>query len=115
MEQFGAPNRMNSGALGLDKTYDIVYNIELRGAEKLLRSARANPAGLRFGQLLKLARAFGCVFKRQAGSHLIYGHEGVPENLNFQPVRGMAKDYQVKQLLGYAKKYGLTLGGDSDE
>jgi hypothetical protein len=35
----------------------------------------------------------------------------VPELLNLQDVRGMAKAYQIRQLLRLAGRYNLTIRG----
>lgn len=81
---------------------------------KLLARARGNPAGLRFSELCRLAEAFGFVFQRQKGSHRIYAHEPLREIMNFQEDAGMAKAYQVRQLLDCAGRNGLTIGDDDD-
>lgn len=65
---------------------------------KLLGKARNNPSGVRYGDLCKLAEAFGFRFKGGKGSHRVYGKEGVFEILNFQNVGGSVKPYQVKQF-----------------
>ena len=77
---------------------------------KLFQSARSNPAGLRFSGLCRLAEAFGFVFQRQKGSHRVYAHDGIRQIMNFQNDRGMAKPYQVRQLLDCIDRNNLTLG-----
>jgi HicA toxin of bacterial toxin-antitoxin, len=68
--------------------------------EDLLKKARANPKGLRFTELLKLATCYGWSFDRQGGSHQIWVKEGYPRPMSFQEAGGgKAKPYQVKQLL----------------
>ncbi|MDE2292474.1 MAG: type II toxin-antitoxin system HicA family toxin [Elusimicrobia bacterium] len=76
---------------------------------KLARSARANPAGVRFKDLCRLAEAYGFSLLRQKGSHRIYAHDGLRAIMNFQNDGGMAKAYQVRQLLGCAAQNGLKL------
>lgn len=66
---------------------------------ELLQRARSSPASLRFRELCQLAECFDFVFKRQQGSHAIYGRPGWPRPMSFQDVKGMAKPYQVRQLL----------------
>ena len=69
--------------------------------EKLLDKARISPSGVTFDELCRLADNNGFRFRRQAGSHKIYKH---PRGtmMNFQPDKnGMAKTYQVKQLLNF--------------
>lgn len=65
----------------------------------LLARARANPASLRFAEACTLAECHGWVLARQRGSHRIFRRPGTPRLLNLQDVRGMAKAYQVRQLL----------------
>jgi hypothetical protein len=65
----------------------------------LLAQARANPASLRFTQACTLAECFGWVVARQRGSHRIFKRPGSARLLNLQDVNGMAKPYQVRQLL----------------
>ena len=81
---------------------------------KLLQSARGNPAGLRFSGLCRLAEALGFIFQRQKGSHRVYAHPGKRGIMNFQNDRGMAKAYQVKQLLDFVDRQNLTLEKEND-
>ena len=58
--------------------------------------------GLR-GVLLRLGFA-----ERIVGDHHIFTKDGVKEIINIQPKKdGKAKDYQVKQVRGILKKYGM--------
>jgi hypothetical protein len=77
---------------------------------KLFELARRNPGGLRFSDLCRLAKAFGFVFQRQKGSHQVYAHDMTRQILNFQNDQGTAKAYQVRQLLDFVDRNGLTLG-----
>jgi predicted RNA binding protein YcfA (HicA-like mRNA interferase family) len=81
--------------------------------DKLHAKAGASPAGLRFEELCDLAECFGFVFARQSGSHRLYKRPGHPKVMNFQNVQGMAKEYQVRQLL--AAITDLTGDGSADE
>jgi hypothetical protein len=65
----------------------------------LLARARANPASLRFAEACTLAECHGWVPVRQRGSHRIFQRPGSAPLLNLQDLRGMAKPYQVRQLL----------------
>jgi len=67
--------------------------------EKLLDKARRNPSGLRFRELIHLCECHGFVFSRHAGSHRIQKHRGLRRSIALQGARGMAKAYQVRQLL----------------
>jgi hypothetical protein len=72
----------------------------MAGRDKLLNKARTSPGNLRFEEICQLAEEYGFEFKRQGGSsHRIYKHPNVFKLMNFQNVNGMAKAYQVKQLL----------------
>jgi len=69
--------------------------------EKLLARARNSPFGITFDELCRIADKNGFIFRRQSGSHKIYKH---PQGalMNFQPDKnGMAKVYQLKQLLDF--------------
>lgn len=68
--------------------------------DDLLKKARANPIGVRFADLLKLAECHKWTLDRQKGSHRIYVKEGNQRPMNFQEAPGgKAKPYQVRQLL----------------
>ena len=73
-----------------------------RCAELLVR-ARAAPASLRFAEACTLAECLGWVLARQRGSHRIFKRPGTVQLINLQDVRGMAKPYQVRQLLAAAE------------
>jgi hypothetical protein len=42
-------------------------------------------------------------------SHHILARPGIPELLNLQEVGGMAKPYQLRQLLRLVERYNLTI------
>lgn len=75
--------------------------------QALLNQALAAPSGLRFGELCYLAECYGFTRARQKGSHVIYKRTGYVRAMNFQDVRGMAKTYQVKQLLDALRELEL--------
>ena len=78
--------------------------------DKTLEEMRRNPRNVRFHDLRKVCdRHFG--EPRQRGSHLFYRMpwQGRPL-VNIQPVRGMAKPYQVRQALRAIDKLGETNG-----
>jgi len=79
-------------------------------SRKLLQRALDNPCGLRFAEAIKLAEAFGFRHDRTSGSHHIFKRAGIPELLNLQNVGGMAKPYQVRQLLKLVERHNLPLG-----
>lgn len=80
-------------------------------ASRILEKARNSPASLRFSEVRALAEALGFHLSRVSGSHHIFTCPGVAELLNLQEVRGMAKPYQVRQLLRLAKRYNLQIQG----
>ncbi len=78
-------------------------------AAKILEAARANPAGLTFGELQSLVTAVGFVLVRHNGSHHVYKRSGVVEIINLQPKGNSAKRYQVEQVLEIVDRYGLVV------
>jgi len=75
--------------------------------QKLIEKAMNNPAGIRFKELCLLAERMGFQKRGGKGSHLVYERDGVEEILTFQDHKGMAKPYQVKQMLAVIEKYRL--------
>ena len=71
--------------------------------DKLLSKARNSPGNMRFEELCSLAGCFGWERVGGSGSHRVYMHpffgNAVGSLMNFQPVHGKAKPYQVRQLL----------------
>jgi hypothetical protein len=82
--------------------YYIVSKIE-----KLLAKANNNPDNIRFQEICNLAEYFGFKLKGGRGSHKVYSRKGIKEILTFQEVGGMAKPYQVRQLLDIIEQYKL--------
>ena len=69
-----------------------------------LQRLRNNPRGIRFSELTRICdRYFGR--PRQSGSHLIYPMlwSGDPR-VNLQNRRGMAKAYQIRQVIRAIEK-----------
>jgi len=75
--------------------------------QKRIDKAMNNPAGIRFKELCLLAEHIGFQKRGGKGSHVVYERDGVEEILTFQNHRGMAKPYQVKQMLAVIEKYQL--------
>jgi predicted RNA binding protein YcfA (HicA-like mRNA interferase family) len=75
--------------------------------QKLIDKAMNNPAGIRFKELCHLAEHMGFQKRGGKGSHVVYERDGVEEILTFQNHKGMAKPYQVKQMLAVIEKYQL--------
>ena len=77
---------------------------------KLHLKALNNPRGLRFEEFIALIEAFGFVFRRQAGSHRIYGRAEIAERVNVQPLPdGKAKTAQGREFLKRIERLGLDL------
>ncbi len=74
---------------------------------KLIDKARNNAAGIRFREICLLAEHAGFSRRGGKGSHVVYAKDGVEEILTFQDRKGMAKPYQVKQLIAVIDKYDL--------
>ena len=66
----------------------------------------ASDSSIRFDELRRLLFRLG-FSERIRGSHHIYRKQGVDERIGLQPRRGMAKDYQVRQLRAIFFKYGV--------
>jgi len=77
--------------------------------EKLFHKVTSNPNNVRFDEICKLAEVFGFRYRGGKGSHRVYSRKGIPEILNFQNVKGMAKPYQVRQFLRIIEDYNLTM------
>ena len=80
---------------------------------KLLRSILSGDAdaNIRFADLIRLLTQLG-FSQRIRGSHSIFAKPGVEEIINLQPKGGMAKNYQIKQVLGIILKYRLGVRDD---
>lgn len=76
---------------------------------KLLRKVSDSPKNTSFNDLSSLIEAFGFTLARVSGSHHIYNHPGIPELVNIQNVKGMAKPYQIRQFLKLVEKHDLKL------
>ena len=76
---------------------------------KLLAKVLAGSKNIRFTEAQALAEGFGFTLARVSGGHHIFTHPGVPELVNLQDVGGMAKPYQIKQLLRLVERYNLKL------
>jgi len=68
--------------------------------EQIIKQMRQTPAGVRFSDLCRVCeRAFGAP-RQQSSSHRVYKTpwRGDPR-VNIQNTKGMAKAYQVRQVL----------------
>ncbi len=77
-----------------------------RLARRILYGSSAN---IRFSDLVAYLRRLG--FKeRVKGSHHIFYMDGIPDQLNLQPLRGQAKVYQVRQVRRYLERHNIPGG-----
>ena len=67
--------------------------------EEDIARLRRNPRGIRFAELVRICdRHFGRPRQRGTGHRFYPTPPGVP-NINIQSLRGMAKEYQVHQVI----------------
>lgn len=79
----------------------------MRPGKLLRRIAAGNYANVRFLDLARLLGACGFELVRVSGSHHIFAHPDVPSLVNLQDVAGIAKPYQVRQVLRLLERYDL--------
>jgi predicted RNA binding protein YcfA (HicA-like mRNA interferase family) len=79
----------------------------------LARIVAGHLRNVNFRDLCALVSAFGFKLARIEGSHHIYQHDEIAEQLNLQDVRGDAKPYQIRQLLRLVEHHNLRLKGES--
>ena len=75
----------------------------------LVRLTRGAVHNVDFLEMVNLIEGFGFSLIRINGSHHIFGRTGIPKAVNFQPDRGDAKPYQIRQFLRLVERYRLTL------
>lgn len=75
------------------------------GIKKIEAAMRANPRGVRFGDLMKLCEHHFGPPRRTGGSHAVFRTPwpGDPR-VNIQDDHGRAKPYQVRQVLAAIDK-----------
>ena len=67
---------------------------------EILEQLRANPEGIRFGELSKICDRFFGQPRKRGTSHRVYRMPWVGDpRVNIQSERGMAKPYQVRQVI----------------
>jgi predicted RNA binding protein YcfA (HicA-like mRNA interferase family) len=77
---------------------------------QIYNELKSNPKSIKYRKFVKILDIFGFKIKpgRGKGSHSIYYREDIDEIVNIQDKNGMAKPYQVKQLVRLIEKYDLT-------
>lgn len=78
--------------------------------EKIIRKRNVN---IRFSDLCYFVEHLGFECRQKGTSHAVYSMDGVDEIINLQERDGMAKPYQVRQVIKIVKKY--KMGGDDNE
>lgn len=77
--------------------------------QKLLEKILSGSKNIRFDEFVSLVEAFGFSLARVRGSHHIFEHPTLPENLNLQNQKGQVKPYQIRQFLQLIEQYDLKL------
>jgi hypothetical protein len=76
----------------------------------LFERAKENPKGLRFSELRTLCACAGLICDRIKGSHFIYRRDDPFYLISIQKMKdGMAKPYQVRQLLCFIEDNNLNI------
>jgi hypothetical protein len=72
----------------------------MAGIETLVEKARRNPKGIRFAEICRICDGYFGEPRQKGSSHRIYKTpwDGDPR-VNIQNSKGMAKAYQVRQVL----------------
>lgn len=83
--------------------------------EQTLRKILDGSRNVRFADLVRLVEAYGFHRSRTRGSHHIFAHPDARELVNLQDVKGLAKPYQIRQLLRLVERYNLELQSSEPE
>lgn len=83
----------------------------MAGIEEILERLRRNPVGVRFAELCKVCDLFFGEPRQVGGSHRVYKTPWPGEpRVNIQNAGGMAKAYQVKQVLKAVERLEVERG-----
>ena len=79
--------------------------------DEIISKMKQNPRGIRFSDLCKVCDNFFGEPRKSASSHRVYKTpwQGDPR-INIQSYKGMAKSYQVKQVLLAIEKLEVNHG-----
>ena len=75
----------------------------------LLKKILDGSKNVRFSDMVNLVEGFGFSLSRTEGSHHIFVHPDIPEQINLQEVKGEAKPYQIRQFMKLIEKHNLHL------
>lgn len=92
---------------------EVLYFSEVNPKWLLAKIAAGHLRNVRFRDFESLVGIFGFRLARTEGSHHIYQHETIAEQLNLQNVSGEAKPYQIRQFLRLVERYDLRMKGES--
>lgn len=83
--------------------------------ERIIHDMRVNPQGIRFTDLCKVCEKYFGLPRQSGSSHRIYRTpwQGDPR-INIQNAKGLAKAYQVKQVLKALDKLEAVDGQKGD-
>ena len=77
---------------------------------KLLKKlAQGDLRNVSFADMVSLVTAFGFTPQRTRGSHHIFAHPDISEQINLQEVAGEAKPYQIRQFLRLIERYNIEM------
>ena len=65
-----------------------------------------------FADARNLVEGFGFKLARTSGSHHIFIHQDIPQQINIQNSGGQAKPYQLRQLVRLIEMYNMILEDD---
>ena len=77
--------------------------------QKLFQRLLNNSNNFTFDDLVSVVESFGFKLVRINGSHHIFQHPALSEQINLQNHKGKAKPYQISQFLRLVEIYNLSL------
>ena len=85
--------------------------------EEILKTLRNNPQGIRFADLVRVCDEYFGEPRQRRGSHRIYRTPWVGNpRVNIQDAKGMAKAYQVRQVIkAVEKRQEMKKGNTKDD
>ena len=86
-----------------------MYNSRMNRRRLLRRLSSGSLNNVAFSDLTDLVRGFGFELARINGSHHIFTHPDIAEQVNLQRVGRQAKPYQISQFLRLVEQYNLRL------
>lgn len=89
-------------------SYPVSIVHRMRPKSLLRRMRQGHLHNVSFRDFERLLQSCGWELDRQKGSHRVYHHASISEQLVVQPSRdGEATPYQLRELLGYVEDYDL--------